>query len=578
VIKKKNLTVSYPQGFQPSAETTTLAADNLYISKITITNFKCFKDKFELPLTDGLNIIVGNNEAGKSTILEALHLALSGLFGGKYLKSELSEYLFNKDSINAFKANPIKPPEILIELFFEGANLAIYEGDGNSERKKSCGISLKIALDEKDRELYDNYIKSSGEEVSLPIEYYEATWQTFAREVISTKHLPFKSAFIDSSSSRYQNGSDIYISHIIRTHLESSQRDSLTQTHRKLQDTFMKQPAVIQVNSIIKEISKKTAKDKEVRLNVDLSAKNSWENSMLTYVENIPFHHIGKGHQAIVKTKLALEHKKAQEANVILLEEPENHLSHTNLSQLIKDIDDKCKQSSKQILISTHSSFVANKLGLDKLILLDGMKHTRLRDLTTDTINFFRKVTGYDTLRLILCDAAILCEGDSDELIIQKKYLKKHGCLPIENNIEVISVGLSFDRYIEIGKKLGRKLAIVTDNDNRVEALKSKYLEYNDNPDSTIKAFFDADHTFPTLEPQLIKYNGWELVNQITDERYKINVGENKKGDYKHKSEEELLKFMSENKTECALKFFDTMEEFTFPKYIEEAIEHVEAK
>ncbi|MFB1400513.1 AAA family ATPase, partial [Streptococcus pyogenes] len=40
------------------------------IKKVRIKNFKCFKDWFELDLNGGINILVGNNEEGKSTILE----------------------------------------------------------------------------------------------------------------------------------------------------------------------------------------------------------------------------------------------------------------------------------------------------------------------------------------------------------------------------------------------------------------------------------------------------------------------------------------------------------------------------
>lgn len=43
------------------------------IQKIKISNFKCFKGLFEIELNKGLNILVGNNETGKSTILEAIH-------------------------------------------------------------------------------------------------------------------------------------------------------------------------------------------------------------------------------------------------------------------------------------------------------------------------------------------------------------------------------------------------------------------------------------------------------------------------------------------------------------------------
>lgn len=88
------------------------------IHKIKIKNFKCFNELFELELNKGLNILVGNNETGKSTILEAIHLSLTGLYGGRNIRNELSQYLFNKEvveqyisSINEGKALP--PPTAL---------------------------------------------------------------------------------------------------------------------------------------------------------------------------------------------------------------------------------------------------------------------------------------------------------------------------------------------------------------------------------------------------------------------------------------------------------------------------------
>ena len=43
----------------------------MHINEVNIENFKCFKGKFSLHLNEGVNILVGNNEAGKSTILDA---------------------------------------------------------------------------------------------------------------------------------------------------------------------------------------------------------------------------------------------------------------------------------------------------------------------------------------------------------------------------------------------------------------------------------------------------------------------------------------------------------------------------
>lgn len=525
-------------------------------------------------MEQGLNILVGDNEAGKSTILESIHLVLTGLSNGKYLKNELSEYLFNNAAVAEYRESlaankPLPPPEITIEVFIGGDDLPMFEGDGNGDEKKECGICLKISLDDRYKDEYAEYVKA-GVFTGLPIEYYDVNWTTSARESITPRKIPIKSALIDSSSNRYTNGSDIYITHIIKNHLDEKQRHGLSQAHRRLNSLFMDDESVTKVNAVIKDISKKKEKDKEVKLSIDLSPRNAWENSMVTYVQDVPFHFIGKGEQALVKTKLALEHKKAKEASIILLEEPENHLSHSKLNQLIKDIQEKCLE--KQILISTHSSFVANKLGLDKLIFLHNLSILRLSELPDSTREFFEKIPGYDTLRLILCKKAILVEGDSDELVVQKAYMKKNGGrLPIEDEIDVISVGTSFLRFLQIGERLNKPIVVVTDNDGDVAALEKKYADYvGDKKKDKIKICFDAvvdegelmegktPYNYNTLEPKLLKANNREILNKVFGQ--------------KKKTDDELRLYMKGNKTDCALKVFKSDEEIVYPQYILDAI------
>jgi len=48
----------------------------MHISKIHIQNFKGFKGSFKLLINNGINILVGDNKAGKSTVIEAIHLAI----------------------------------------------------------------------------------------------------------------------------------------------------------------------------------------------------------------------------------------------------------------------------------------------------------------------------------------------------------------------------------------------------------------------------------------------------------------------------------------------------------------------
>lgn len=537
---------------------------NLYIKKVNIENYKCFKGKFTLKLNSGLNILVGDNETGKSTILEAIHLALTGLLNGRYLKNEITQHLFNKETVSEFVKNVksgIDLPFILIELFIGGADFALFEGDGNLEKKKECCISLKILFDEKYKSEYAELV-NNGEIKDIPIEYYTYEWSSCARKPItSSKNIPIKSVLIDSSNYRYQNGSDICISHIERNYLNPQDIVGISQTYRKMEEYFLDQEVIKNINEKIKNAT--NISKKEIKLSADLASKNAWENSLTTYLDGVPFHQIGKGEQCIVKTKLALNNKKSQNSNLILLEEPENHLSHTKLNQLISDIKENCDE--KQIIITTHSSFVANKLGLKNLILLRGSKTISLSNLSQGTYDFFGKIPGYDTLRLILCNRAILVEGDSDELIIQKAYQikNKDKKLPIEKGIDVISVGTSFLRFLEIAEIIEQPVTVVTDNDGDIVALEKKYSNFiGKNLKSFIKICYDknvdkgvmASFNYNTLEPKILKVNNLQTINKILEKEYETN--------------DELLNYMKENKTECALKIFDTKETMIFPKYI----------
>lgn len=544
------------------------------IKRIRIENFKCFKGCFTLDFKEGINILVGNNEAGKSTILEAVHLTLTGIYRGKSIRGNLTQYLFNYDVVTQYIKDinngiGTAAPYILIELYLNDG-FPILEGDKFSDKSmsgKNSGIALKISLDEKYQEEYEALI-NVGDLASLPIEYYDVEWYAFSRKALTSRSIPIKSTFIDVGFSKFQNGSDVYISRIVQNILETEEKTKVAQAYRKLKDIFAKDPAIANINSKISGISKLS--DKKIELTVDLGASSTWDGSLITQLDNIPFDYIGKGEQAIIKTDLALSNKKAEAAPIILIEEPECHISHTRLNQLLKSI--KENYGDKQIIISTHSSFVSNKLGLDNLILLNQQKTIRFTNL--ESRDFFEKVSGYDTLRMILCKKAILVEGDSDELVIQRAYMDAHdGKLPIEDNVEIISVGTSFLRFLEIAEHLSIPVKVVTDNDGNVSSLENKYKKYiGKNKKPNIEICYDSNEykgsltlgknkkpfNYNTLEPLLLKENDLDTFNWIFDTEYS--------------TEDELHKYMKANKTECALKIFSSKENIKYPDYIKRAI------
>ena len=132
----------------------------MYIKKIIIKNFKCFKD-FSFELNKHMNILVGDNNEGKSTILEAIHLCLTGIFRGKYLRNNLTQDIFNNEIVNNYiedvKINKnVTLPEMLIELYFEDADPILNDTSDANIRNGSDNCIARIVKDKlEEKEIID---------------------------------------------------------------------------------------------------------------------------------------------------------------------------------------------------------------------------------------------------------------------------------------------------------------------------------------------------------------------------------------------------------------------------------------
>jgi hypothetical protein len=292
-------------------------------------------------------------------------------------------------------------------------------------------------------------------------------------------------------------------------------------------------------------------------LGIDTAEARTWESALTPFLDELPVHQAGSGEQNRLKILLALS-RNAEDSHVLLIEEPENHLSFTSLNNLIAKISQKC--ASKQVIISTHSSYVLNKLGLDHLMLLSNHQVSRLNDLSSDTRDYFKKLPGYDTLRMVLARKVILVEGPSDELIVQRAYWDVHRRRPIEDGVDVLNVrGLAFKRFLDVAVLLQRRTVVVTDNDKFPEEVLKKYHPYSQYP--YISICFSDDPDSWTLEPQLIDANTPEVISEIL-------------GRPANTTRQELITYMTraQNKADCALSIHDSLTAIKMPEYILRAV------
>jgi putative ATP-dependent endonuclease of OLD family len=530
------------------------------IRKIAIRNYRIFR-QFNLEFSPGVNVLVGKNDSGKSTVIEAINLALTGKLHGRAFAQELSPYLINAaatqeyvELLNASSDPPPSPPAIIIDVFLEDSEEAeVLRGTNNLYGENACGVRIQAKFSQDFYEEYDSFISNPSTVRLAPTEYYRIDWLGFSGNGISIRSIPTTVSVIDPTTIRLQSGVDYHLQQIIRTHLDPKERVELSREYRCLREEFGDRDAVKSINERLRA-EDSVLTDRSLSLSIDISRRYTWESSIVAHLDDLPFELIGKGDQNAVKVLLAIG-RQANTANVVLLEEPENHLSHASLRKLIHRIEDRCQ--GKQLIIATHSNYVLNKLGLQNLILIGENAVTRITDLPPDTVEFFKKLAGFDTLRLVLSEGAILVEGPSDELIVQRAYRDAKGKLPIDDGIDVISVGLSHKRFLDLALRVKRRVWVVTDNDGKpLEQVRARFAAYL--ADEIVSLHVGSDPDLNTLEPQIVAANDLATLNSVLGKDYA--------------SKDDACAAMLSDKTSAALAIYESANTITMPEYIRDVV------
>jgi len=508
-----------------------------------------------------MNLIVGANNSGKSTLLEAIVLALTNRLNGRSAIEELNPYWFNTTLVAEFLKNRLEGirsewPRIKIELFLENRDdLQQLCGANNSEIPTiACpGVSLEVSTNSNYTADLEEWLKTPSP--LLPVEYYKVEWRSFSGEIITNRPKQLATAIIDSRTVRSSSGIDLHLRYILNESLLPTERAAISVAYRGLKSK-MSEETLRSINTRMSALHK-TLHDQPIELAIDQSYRTSWEGVVTPHVNEIPFSMSGQGQQAAIKISLAMNHNSTR-ATFVLVEEPENHLTHTSLRTLLTRMEG-LKGESQQIFIATHSSFVANHLGLNCIHLLSNNKPCKITELNLDTVKYFQKLPGYDTLRLVLANKVVLVEGPSDEIIFERIFRDLFGKSPMDAGIDVLSMrGLTLRRSLELCSILDKKVAAIRDNDSQDpdslrESLKT-LLSYGKR-----ELFVGAIDDGVTLEPQLIRFNGEAKIKKILNLKEEINLEE----------------WMKREKTEAALRIADTKESINPPQYMMDAAKFI---
>ena len=214
----------------------------------------------------------------------------------------------------------------------------------------------------------------------------EPEWFGFSGNTVDLRVIPIKPVLIDPGSITNSYAASRYVVEIARDFLTPAEQADLAMAFRSTRDGFSVEPSVEAINKKL-EAEKGDVTDRALSVALDMTARTSWETSVQPHVDDLPLSQIGKGEQNAIKLKLAL--RAARDRHVLLVEEPENHLSHTNLARLIADIEKKA--DGRQLIVTTHSSFVLNKLGLANTLMFTGTEVINLKDLDPGHVGLFHE-------------------------------------------------------------------------------------------------------------------------------------------------------------------------------------------
>ncbi|MFH1525776.1 MAG: AAA family ATPase [Bacteroidota bacterium] len=514
------------------------------IKKIKLHNYKRFK-ALELELDEKLNVFIGDNESGKSTILDAINVVISGK--KKKIDTLYLESIFNYEVIIQFLESDrhySNLPKLFVELYLDEENNPDLFGRNNSENRDFNGLRFEcVPNDGLSKEINDII---SIDECIFPFEYYSINYFTFAGEPY-TGYRPFvKHISIDHSQIGAEYSLREYIRGMYNSTITENEKPKHFNDYRKAKRDFSA-TSLSNINSRLQDY----------KFAIRNNSKSNLETDLTIFDDDIDIENKGMGRQCFIKTDFALS-KSEDNLDLILVEEPENHLSHINVNKLIKKIS---STRNTQLVISTHSNMITSRLDLRKAILLNSSSenYTLFNSLEKSTAKFFIKAPNNNILDFVLSKKVILVEGDAEYILIEQFFRNVFNEELSANDIHIISVGgISFKRYLEIAKILELKTAVIRDNDGNYQL--NSVENYSDFVSDNLKIFSSTDNAHSTFEICLYNDNV-DICNELFEAgRRTLSV----------------LDYMLKNKAEAAFELLVKKGvELNVPSYIREALEWI---
>ncbi|SIQ18234.1 ATP-dependent endonuclease [Aquipseudomonas alcaligenes] len=416
----------------------------MHIKNIQIENFKAFK-KINIECNERFNVIVGENNIGKSTIFEALSL---WKFAYDSLIQERNKNKFYKASTNYYLS------------FSSLSQIRLVDDDDifYAPSIGSAAITLTIVDNEKSFDLKIKFEKPGIKNSYLRI-FNSDNFEAFER---FSEHIKNKQCTLKNALFIYQTRpiSTIFKDEPFYNNAQIERKISIGKSHDVLRNKILKteNPQATKVSERFASLEGRLERVLKRRYTIRFKNKNRTDEEYVRItIENdkqreLEASLMGSGFLQVVEIFSTIEYieKNTDGICLILIDEPDSHI-HSDLQSHL--IDELKSHNDSQAFVITHNDRLINKVNPGELYFLNNAIKENGK-LTALQIDEFPKVK--EALASILSEIEqdnqtpiLITEGASDQNILCTAWAK----LFPENEMpfKIIPSGIQIDESKRTG-------------------------------------------------------------------------------------------------------------------------------
>jgi len=439
------------------------------IYKLRVQNYKSFKDEQVLNLYGSRYALIGRNNSGKSSLINAIHLIL-GSKDPRYMNLDETYYFDSSKELLieiTLVTNDLKE---IWDLPTTKKNKGIFAGKFN---KDPMSAQITLTINQKlDGSIADKFLIRIG---GFPVHQKVADLRNaLAKNVVA---LPNRSAKEDLSASKWTS-----FGVLMKSILESSPRYQELQNHLEQINVLIEEMLNDEKTQILDSSQIITfIEDIKFQLTKENKPSELLRNLELFVKENNKYFHIsdtGTGTQStiiIAILELALKHK-ATKSKLLCIEEPELFIHPQGVRFLSQLIDRIINETDCQVIVSSHSPIFISGLDPRSIVRIektnDGSLIHQLPANYTDEDNKIKRSLNSENAEMFFSSNVVLVEGETEKILFSQlsENLKSDDGKDLnyfKNNCSVCSVGGkdNIGNYIEILNKYNIPVKAVVDDD-----------------------------------------------------------------------------------------------------------------